>query len=300
MSGFTAISLDKLPAPEIVARKDFETILAEVTAWLIDREPGLEPILGLESEPITKVLETWAYREMLLRAEFDDAGRGNMLAFASGARLDHLAAFYGVERAVVQEGDGTAVPPVPVILEDDERFRLRVHLALEGFTTAGPVGSYVFWGLSASAQVKDIGVESPTPGEVVVTVLSAEGDGTPDAPLLSAVDTKLNDDNIRPLTDHVTVQAATIISYQVNAVLTLYSGPDAEVVRQTSIDAVTTYVNDRLQLGHDITDSGLKAALHQQGVQKVTLNSPAEDIVVDTSEAARCSAITVTVGGRDV
>jgi len=300
MSAFTAINLDKLPAPEVIERKDFETILAEIKAWLIAREPGLELILSLESEPIAKVLEAWAYREMLLRAEFDDAGRGNMLAFATGAQLDHLAAFYGVTRQIVQEGDESAVPPVPELLENDARFRSRVQLALEGFTTAGPRGSYVFWGLSASPLVKDIGVESPMPGQVLVTVLGAEGDGTPAAAVLTAVETQLNDEDVRPLTDQVVVQAAAITAYDLDASLTLYEGPDAEVVRQAAEDAVTAYVAEHHRLGHDITISGLHAALHQSGVQKVTLTSPAADIVVATSQAAHCSSIDVIVGGRDV
>lgn len=300
MSAFTAINLDKLPAPEVIERKDSETILAEIKTWLIAREPGLEPILSLESEPIAKVLEAWAYREMLLRAEIDDAGRGNMLAFATGAQLDHLAAFYGVTRQVVQEGDESAVPLVPKLLEDDARFRSRVQLALEGFTTAGPRGSYVFWGLSASPQVKDIGVESPTPGQVLITVLGTEGDGTPAVAVLTAVEAQLNDEDVRPLTDQVVVQAATIVPYDLGASLTLYEGPDAEVVRQAAEDAVTAYVTEHHRLGHDITISGLHAALHQPGVQKVTLTSPATDIVVATSQAAHCTSIDVIVGGRDV
>ena len=300
MSAFTAINLDKLPAPEVIERKDFETILAEIKAWLTAREPGLEPILSLESEPIAKVLEAWAYREMLLRAEFDDAGRGNMLAFATGAQLDHLAAFYGVTRQVVQKGDESAVPPVPELLENDTRFRSRVQLALEGFTTAGPRGSYVFWGLSASPLVKDIGVESPTPGQVLITVLGTDRDGTPAAAVLTAVEAQLNDEDVRPLTDQVVVQAATIVAYDLDASLTLYEGPDAEVVRQAAEDAVTAYVTEHHSLGHDITISGLHAALHQAGVQKVTLTSPVADIVVATSEAAHCGSISVIVGGRDV
>ncbi len=300
MSAFTAINLDRLPAPEVIERKDFETILGEIKAWLIQRDPGLEPILGLESEPIIKVIEAWAYREMLLRAEFDDAGRGNMLAFATGAQLDHLAAFYGVTRQVVQQGDGSAVPPVPELLEDDARFRSRVQLALEGFTTAGSRGSYVFWGLSASPLVKDIGVGSPTPGQVLITVLGTEGDGTPADAVLTAVEAQLNDEDVRPLTDWVVVQAATIIAYDLAASLTLYEGPDAEVVRQAAEEAVTTYVTDCHRLGHDITISGLHAALHQPGVQKVTLARPAADIVVATSQAAYCGSIDVVVEGRDV
>lgn len=300
MSAFTAINLEKLPAPVIVERLAFEVILAEVKAWLIERMPELAPVLDLESEPMMKVLEAWAYREALLRAEFDDAGRGNMLAFATGARLDHLGALFGVERAIVQEADPDAIPPVAEILEADARFRQRVQLSLEGFSTAGPLGSYVFWGMSASADVKDIGVASPTPGQVLITVLSAIGDGEPDAGLIATVQTALNADEVRPLTDEVIVEPATIVTYDLEAALTLYQGPDAEVVRSAAAAAVQAYVEEHHHLGHDITISGLHAALHQAGVQNVALASPAADIVIADDEAAFCSSVTVTVAGHDV
>ena len=47
------------------------------------------------------------------------------------------------------------------------------------------------------------GAVSPEPGEVVVSVLSRQGDGTAPAALIDKVATVLNDDEVRPLTDHL-------------------------------------------------------------------------------------------------
>ena len=300
MTAFSAINLAELPPPEVIARLDFETIFAALKEDLIARDPDLAPVLDLESEPATKVLQVWAYRELLLRAEFDDAGRGNMLAFASGSNLEQLGAFYGVTRAIVQVADPLAIPPVPEILEDDERLRRRTQLALEGFTTAGPRGSYHFWGLGASPLVKDIGVLSPVAGQVEVTVLSTEGTGVADAALQATVFAALNDDDVRPLTDQLVVQSATIVQYSVVASLTLYDGPDSSLVVAAANTAVSTYVETHHRLGYDITVSGLHAALHQSGVQNVVMTSPAADIVVGSTEAAHCVAVTISVGGVDV
>lgn len=220
-----------------------------------------------------------------------------MLATATGADLDNLAALFGVVRQVVDPGDPTATPPVPPTYESDERLRERAQLALEGVTTAGPVGSYVYHALSASGQVKDVDVRSSTPGQVDVTVLSTVGDGTPDQALLDTVNAALNAEDVRPLCDTVVVSGATIRPYTVTAVLTLYDGPDAEVVRQAAEDAARAFVDEHHRLGHDITLSGLYAALHRPGVQKVTLTSPTADIVVQPHEAPWCTGITVTVGG---
>jgi phage-related baseplate assembly protein len=52
-----------------------------------------------------------------------------------------------------------------------------------------------------------------------------------------------------------------------------------------------------MRLGRDITLSGIYHALHQDGVQNVTLTQPTADIVADWGQAARCTAITLTNGG---
>jgi len=300
MSAFSAINLSELPPPVVIDRLDFETIFAALKADLIARDPDIAPVLELESEPATKVLQVWAYRELMLRAEFDDAGRGNMLAYASGANLENLAAFYGVTRALVMPADLLAVPPTAEVWESDDRLRLRTQLALEGFTTAGSRGSYHFWGLGASALVKDIGVRSPTPGQAEVTVLSTEGTGIADAPLQDIVFAALNDEDVRPLTTELVVQSATIVDYDVTATLTLYSGPDAAVVLAAAEAAASAFVQDHHRLGHDITVSGLHAALHQVGVQNVTMTEPAADIVVGPTQAAYCGSVTISIGGIDV
>ena len=300
MSAFTAINLERLPFAPAIPEKDFETLLAEIKAEVLARAPELEAALALESELATKLCQAFAYRLLILRQEINEAARGNMLAYAAGPALDHLAALLGVARQVVQEADPDAVPPTPAVLEDDARLRTRTQLALEGFSTAGPRASYVFWGLSASPDVKDIGIGSPAPGEVVVTVLSNLGDGTPDAALINTISTTLNVEEVRPLTDLVTVQAASILPYAVEASLTLYNGPDEGLVLAAAQEAMQAYVAEHHRLGHDITVSGLHAALHQVGVQNVDLIQPVAHIEVDDHQAAYCTGITLTVGGRDV
>lgn len=297
MSGFTAIDLAKLPSPEVVEQLDYEQILADMLADLRARDEQFTALV--ESDPAYKILEIAAYRETLLRARINDAARAVMLAYARGSDLDNLAGFFGVERQLVDPGDSEAIPPIPPTYEDDNRFRKRVQLSLEGHSTAGPIGSYVYHSLAADPHVKDVDVASPSPGEVVVTVLSDDGQGIPSDDLLGAVDVKLNAEDVRPLTDYVTVQAAEILTYRIEASLMLYSGPDAAVVKAAAIEAVTDYVRRHHLLGNDITLSGLYAALHKEGVQRVELTEPSTNIVVEPHQAAWCVDIEVTVGGRD-
>lgn len=290
------IDLSRLPVPDVVEPLDFETVLASLEQSLQQLVP--EFTASVESDPVRKLLEVAAYRELLLRSRINDASRSVMLAYARGSDLDQLVAFYGIERLLISAGDPDALPPVPPVYEDDDRLRYRARLSLERFSTAGSVGSYVFHALSASPVVRDVSVSSPQPGEVLVTLLSTvEPDGVVTPELLAQVDAVLSSETVRPLTDHVTVQGAAVSSYDIVAHLVLYAGPDPELVRLNALQAVTDYAMSHRLLGHDITRSGLFAALHQPGVQNVLLTEPVSDIVVGINESVWPELITVTAEG---
>lgn len=299
MSGFSAIELDKLPVPNVIEALDYETILSEMKTTLIELDPNMADVLALESEPATKLLQVCALRELLLRQRINEATKAVMLAYAIGPDLDQIAARYNVERLLIDAGDANAFPPVEPTYEADNDFRRRVQLSLEGFSTAGPEGAYIFHALSADGDVLDASATSPTPGNVLVTVLSRTGDGTAGAPLLAAVDAILSADDVRPLTDQVAVQSATIQNYSVAADLYFYSGPDSAVVMAEAELQLNAYVNAQHRLGHDITLSGIYAALHQPGVQRVELTSPASNIAVNRTSAPHCTGITLTLAGYD-
>ena len=130
MSGFSAIDLSLLPAPDVIETVAYAEILSALRNDLLARGPELAAALALESEPINKLLEVCAYRETIIRARVNDAGRAVMLAYATGGDLDHLAAFFGVVRLLVTPADPTATPPVSAVYETDARLRIRTQLAL--------------------------------------------------------------------------------------------------------------------------------------------------------------------------
>lgn len=294
------IDLSQLPAPDVIEALNFEQIYAEMRADLISRMPELEDVLQLESEPITKLLQACSYREMLLRARINDAAHALLLAYSAGADLDHKAAEVNVARLVVTPANPDAVPPTPAIYESDDRLRTRVQMALESATVAGPEGSYIFQALSASALVRDVAVASPTPGSVLVTILSTSADMQPDADLIAAVQTHLSGKKVRPLSDTVTVQAAQIVDYIVTAVIHCYPGPSSAPVLDAAVAALSAYTSNTAKIGADITLSGIYSALHQPGVKRVDLISPAADIAISATQAARCASANISLGAPDV
>lgn len=287
-----AIDLSQLPFPEVVEQLDYESILAEMTADLVARDPDFAELI--ESDPAIKILEVAAYRELLVRQRVNDAARSIMLAYAQGSNLDQLGANRNLSRLVIDPGDPDGTPPIPAVYESDKDFRSRIQLALEAITTAGSIGSYIFHGLGADGDVLDIQPLSPEPGSVNVYVLSRSGTGAPGAELLEKVDAALNQESVRPLTDSVTVQAAEIIEYAIDAELIMFPGPDPEVVRQSAENKLNTYIEGIRKIGYDVTLSGIYAALHQPGVQSVSLTSPVASIEILDGEAAYCTSIEVT------
>ena len=294
---FTAVDLAKLPFPNAVEVLDFEVILAEMLADYQSRDPEFTALV--ESDPAYKVLEVAAYRELLFRQRVNESIKAVTLAYANDADLDQIAARYNVERLLIDAGNPDAIPPIPPTYESNDSLRRRVQLSFEGFSTAGPEGAYVFHSLGSDARVLDADARSPTPGQVVVAVLSNVGSGVAPSDLLAAVNATLSDEDVRPLTDQVLVESAEIVNYAIAAQLTLYPGPDATVVLNAANAAAAAYTEVNHRLGRDVTLSGLYAALHQEGVQNVVLSSPVADIAVARNQASYCTGITITSAGLD-
>jgi len=293
------VDLASLPAPEVVETIIFETLVADAKADFIARHPESVDVIDLESEPVVKLIQTFAYRELLLRARYNDEARALLLAFATGANLDHIGVTYynATERLVITPADEIAIPPTAAVMETDDDYRMRLQLQPESESVAGPRDAYRFHALSASGQVKDAIATRPVPGSVEVFVLSRVGNGIADAGLLATVEAALTPEDIRPMCDEVTVTSADIVEYTLDIDLILFSGPSSEVVLPAAEASLAVFAEANHLLGNDIVDSAIKAAAHKAGVKKVIINSPPADIVCTVGQAPYCTGIMVNVAG---
>lgn len=301
MNSFAAIDLSQLPPPQIVEQIDFELILAErktymINLWPLEEQAEIAARLNMESEPLAKLLQENAYRETIWRQRVNEASLANLLATARGTDLEQLAANFNVKRLVIQEGNPSAVPPVPRLMESDDSLRERAQMAWEGLSTAGPRNSYIFHARAADGRVADATAESPSPAVAVVTVQSLLGDGTASPDLLALVNTYLSDEDRRPVADRLLVQGADILKYQIKAKLYLLSsGPESEPIVAAAEQRLLAYVHQRRRLGMEVSESAVHAALHVEGVRKVELEDWV-DIVATKAQAPFCTEINVTRG----
>lgn len=296
----TPIDLSRLPAPDIVETIDFESLLAErkaklVSLYPVDQQADIAAALALESEPMNIHLQENAYREIVLRQRVNDAARSVMLAYATKGNLEQLAALFDVKRLTIVEPD--PANDIDGVYEEDTDLRARTQLAPQGFSVAGPEGAYISHARNADGRVLDASATSPAPCEVVVTILSRDGDGTADQPLIDKVTAALQADNVRPLTDLVTVRGATIKRYAIRATLVFFAGPDRSVVLAEANRRVAAYTTEMRKLGMAITLDGIYAAARPAGVQKVYLDTPLADIPASKLEATFCTAIELIDGG---
>ncbi len=290
------VDLSSLPAPTVLEPLDFEEVYQEKLGVFRGYMDG-NWTAALESDPVVKVLEVAAYGKVGNRARVNDAAKALLLAHAIDSDLDQLGANYNLKRLVIQAEDLTAVPPVPEIKEEDDPFRERIQLAFEGLTTAGPRNSYILHARNASGLVTDATAESPAPCYVTVTVLSSEGKGEASPELLATVKAALNDDDVRPVCDRLTVQSAQIIDYQIDAILHMASaGPEGDASLAEAKSRLAAWINPRKRLGVEVARSAIDAQLHVAGVSRVELIGWV-DLAPTKAQAAFCAGYTVTLAG---
>lgn len=288
----TTIDLTAIEPPDVVETLDFEEIYQD----LIEHYKGIYPdwTAALESDPVVKLLELVAYRELRLRARVNDAARSVMLAFSTGTTLEHLAALFGVKRLAIKPTDPEGGDELK---EKDDDLRSRTQLAPQGYSVAGPEGAYRSHALNADGRVLSVSVISPAPCEIVVTILSREGDGTASDELVGIVTKALRADDVRPLAEKVTVRGAEIIRYRIRATLKFFAGPDRSVVLAESRKRVQQYADDMHRMDMEVTPDGLYAAIRVPGVQKVILETPPDGIKVTRQQASFCTGIELIDGG---
>lgn len=289
----TTVDLSRLTPPILVEQLDFEAIVAAMVAKVQSLLPNFDATV--DSDPAVKVLQVAAYREMLLRRAFQDAALQLIVAYAGDVALDHLGALVGDARLTITPADSAT--GTPAVMESDDDYRQRIVLAPEAFSTAGPELAYVALAKGAAGDVLDASATTPARGEVLVSILSRQGDGTASAALVAAVLAATSARDKRPLGDAVTVRSAEIRNFAIRASLVTFAGPDLSVVLSAAQARLATYLTENHKLGRTITRSGIIAALTVTGIHRVDLLSPAEDVACDPTQAAWCTATAIEHGG---
>ena len=275
-----------LSAPAVIEALDYEAILAELVADAIARfeAAGIAYDVGeLEFDPVRIVLEAAAYREVLLRGRINDAARANLLGFAGGTDLDHLADFYEVAR---------------LDDETDAALRQRVVLAIRGRSTAGPEERYAGIARAVDARIVDVRIYRVDGGPALACALvTSDNNGIPDQPLIDAVQAALDAPDVRAINDHITVVAA--VSAEVDVEVDVWLRPEASAALLDDLPGILAAAwAGEGGIGVDLVTSWIAARLHVAGIARVDVVAPAAPVVAADHEALALGTVTVNDRGR--
>ncbi|NDV88803.1 baseplate J protein [Aurantimonas aggregata] len=328
MSRFVQADLAALGPMPAVLEVDFEEIRARRGEYLklALSEFGLDyDVTTIEASPLmVAVARGGGYEEMLFRQLVNEKVRAVSLANAGGGDLDHIAATYyellSRQSDVDEQGN--------VIVESDDRFRDRVALASEAFSTAGPLGAYVFqvleldgvpdiadaWAYSEEdaatysaglhADAYSVGARStPFAGrgngdpviapEVLVVILPAVAYGPCDQSLLDRAYAAASARDVRPIGDNVRIEPAAVVDYAVEMTITYARGADPAPLIAAAEVAVRSYVDKRRRVGVKAEVHGIFGAAYVSGVEAVTGISPTTDVAGGSKQAPNCTGVTI-------
>ncbi len=298
------IDLSRLPPPDVVETLDYESIRAAMVADFSARWPAYTA--ALESDPVIKLIEVAAYRELLLRGRINDAARAGMLACAAGGDLDNLAARYATTRRAG---------------ESDEMLRERAQIGFHQVAAAGSLDRYRWHAFDAHPDVVQVDAWRMAHGQVGVSVLARETvpavdvDETAqrigqalfgpapagyahlvasaDSAALAAVRDRLYADDVRVLGVDLVMVEPDIHAYAVYALVIVPPGPDPTLVRTQALDRTWQRVRELARFRVDLHLTALQAALMPEGARNVLIHTPDADVARGPGELAVCTAVDV-------
>lgn len=337
-----------------------------------------EKIILARADPVTLLLYACAVQFYQGYKYIDKAGKMDLLKYAYGPYLDHIASMKGITReqakparvmvrftlsevrpntieipqgtqvtdgsmyfeteqyAEIKPGSGyidvecvclvsgsdgndlqpgeinTLVNPIPYVasvsnieetaggvdIEDDDSMKERVYIAPSSYSVAGPEDAYRYWVKTFNSGISDVLVQSDNPVDVIVEFIMSDGE-LPTTGLIQGLQLYLQNKQIRPLTDKVTVKAPDTVDYKLDVRYYINTSDlkRADTIKANVTAAVEQYIVwQRSKIGRDINPSQLIQMMVSAGAKRVEVKLPVFQ-VVGAANVAKLVSQTVTYGG---
>lgn len=184
--------------------------------------------------------------------------------------------------------------------EQDKEYRLRIPLAREAYTCAGPGGQYESFTKRVHKDIADAGIYTPVPGTVCVCPIM-RGGALPTEEVLAAIRNILSPKHVRPLTDTVIVRAPEKVFYTLDG--EWYLDRRDEALAGSIGAAVARAVDEYREWQHgkpgrDINPDELVRRVKEAGAKRLDLRSPAFTRL-EPYQIARLASMSLTYGGAE-
>lgn len=189
---------------------------------------------------------------------------------------------------------------------DEEYFEL-MRASMDGYSCAGARGGYAYFARQVSTEISDVVANTPTPGHVVIYAVMDTRE-IASAEIKAAILAACSAEEVRPLTDYVTVEDPETVSYNISLTYYITSGTkrsavDIEADVAVAIDNYIAWQCARF--GRDINPDKLREfLLNVDGVKRIDLISPTFTILRNglddtVPQVAMLSTKTVVNGGYE-
>lgn len=238
--------------------------------------------------------------------------------------IDLVVSRLNLTRQVIQPANNDVFPPIAAVMESDASLLLRYSLAPYGLATTGTRTGYKFHAMTLGERplitvyresenviiqrfeftptegvIRPKDAEArmlrPNSGEVQIRVLSPVGDGTAAQSLLDAVQTYCRRPDVAQESDYITAASADIIPCSIVIDAWEETAPTRLIEREGLNQALNQYAIEQHKLGGEIQRSRIDQIAHNYNAKKLSIISPASDVVCDWFEAPYCQGVTVNV-----
>ena len=238
------------------------------------------------------------YADVKIQCQTKGTAGNGFVAGQINTIVDLFAYFQSCANLNESDGGGDAAT--------DEEFYELLRLSMDGYSCAGARGGYVYFAKQVSTEIADVVAASPTPGVVKLYVLMDDGT-IATKEMKDKVLAACSADDVRPLTDFVSVEDPEKVTYNVD--LTYYiqsggpvSGSELETAVAEKVREFTQWQSAKL--GRDINPSRLISMLMETGIKRVEVAEPAFTSLRDGSgtqapQVAKLGTVTITAGGYE-
>lgn len=185
-------------------------------------------------------------------------------------------------------------------IEDDDTLKDRIYIAPSRYSVAGPEDSYEYWTRTYNSNITDVLIYSDNPVEVIIEFIMKDGE-LPSESMVQGLQTFLQNEQIRPLTDKVIVRKPETVDYTINAKYFINKSDlkKVDTIKAAVDKAVNEYVVWQCsKIGRDINPSKLIQMMVEAGAKRVELSLPIFQ-VIGKANVAKLSKKTITYGGLE-
>lgn len=283
------LDISQLAPPTIVRPYDWDGDIAGFVQDLSTRLPAWRGVF--ESDSFLKICESWATRLTLKDAQHNRDARAMLLAFTTGADLDHIATtYFRTQRPVIRQATATE----PEILMGDDEYRALAQLAPEATSDFGLTpGGYVYKVRTEFAdRIKDVRTINRGNGRIEMRVLGRDGDGIVPPATLAEIAAAFAPEGASQSTDVLSVFSAEVPVLEAAVTLVMPVGPDPAPVVAAARTALEALSSSLHKLGATVWVEAVSTAAHLGPVLTVRIDGiPVETI--GRTEAAPLLKITM-------